>query len=153
MSAREFYFEDLTVGFYREGGAYLVTEAEVIEFGRKFDPLPVHIDHGAAATSQFGRLIAAGCHTLAIATRLNHELNGDDRFHYICGMGFDEVRFVCPVYVGDLLSTRIEVIRARRSTSQPACGIVTLQQTLRNQSGDIVATFQGAAWTACRSSD
>ncbi len=149
--ARDIYFEDMPVGFYREGGQYLVTEAEVIEFGRRFDPLPVHIDPEAAAASPFGRLIAAGCHILSIGTKLTSELNQDDRFHYICGMGFDEVRFLKPAYVGDVLSVRVEVVSARRSASRPNCGIVIMQQTIKNQCGEMVATLQGAAWTACRS--
>lgn len=148
--SRDFYFEDMPVGFYREGGDYLISQEEVIDFGLRFDPLPVHIDPLAAAASPFGKLIAAGCHILAIATRLTYELNGDDRFHYICGMGFDEVRFHKPAFVDDTLSARWEVVGSRRSESKPNCGIVTLQQTVSNQNGDVVATFKGLAWTACR---
>lgn len=148
--ARDYFFEDMPVGFYREGGEYLVCEAEVVDFGLRFDPLPVHIDPVAAAASPFGKLIASGCHILAIATRLTYELNEDNRFHYICGMGFDEVRFLKPAYVDDVLSVRLEVIGSRRSESKPDCGIVTLQQTIRNQTGEVIATLKGLAWTACR---
>lgn len=149
---RDIYFEDMPVGFYREGGNYEITEAEVIEFGRRYDPLPIHVDPAAAAASPFGRLIAAGTHILAIATRLSSELNQGDRFHYICGMGFDEVRFLKPAYVGDVLRVRMEVIEARRSRSKPNCGIVTMQQTVMNQRDEIISTLKGAAWTECRTS-
>lgn len=147
---QDFYFEDMPVGFHREGGHYELTEEEVIDFGRRYDPLPIHVDREAARASQFGGLIAAGTHILAVATRLVSDLNRGDSFHYICGMGFEEVRFHRPAYAGDVLSVRIEVVAARRSESQPDRGILTMQQTVKNQNGDIISTLKGLAWIACR---
>ena len=68
------YFEDYTADLALEGGNYLVTEAEILEFGRRFDPQPIHTDPLAAAASPFGSLIAPGCLTFAIRNALHNQL-------------------------------------------------------------------------------
>jgi acyl dehydratase len=54
---QKLYFEDYAVGFEMKGGAYEVTEEEILEFGRRFDKQPIHNDPEAAARSHFGGLV------------------------------------------------------------------------------------------------
>jgi acyl dehydratase len=63
----ELCFEDVEVGHQIKAGPYPLTEQEMIEFSRRYDPRPFHVDKTAAAHSIFGGLIAAGAHTFAIA--------------------------------------------------------------------------------------
>ncbi len=64
------YFEDYLPGAVYEYGYLTVTEAEILEFARRFDPQPIHIDPGFAATGPFGGLIASGWHTAGLLMRL-----------------------------------------------------------------------------------
>ena len=64
------YFEDYVPGAAYEYGYLQVTEAEIIEFARAFDPQPIHIDPDFAASGPFGGLIASGWHSAGLFTRL-----------------------------------------------------------------------------------
>ena len=54
------YYEDIAVGDARSFGHYEVTREEVMDFARKYDPQPFHLDDDAAAATHFGRLSASG---------------------------------------------------------------------------------------------
>lgn len=103
------YFEDVSVGDAIETGTYVADREEIVEFGRKYDPQPMHTDPEAAADSMFGGLVASGWHTCAMSMRLLVE----DYFastRALGAVGVDELRFPSPVYPGDELTVRGEVI-------------------------------------------
>ena len=60
------FFEDLQVGVTKTTGARRISEQEIIEFARQFDPQSFHLDPVAAERSLFGGLIASGFHTAAV---------------------------------------------------------------------------------------
>ncbi|SNS17101.1 MaoC/PaaZ C-terminal domain-containing protein [Actinomadura mexicana] len=64
------YFEDYTAGTTYEYGHVTVEEAEIIEFARRFDPQPIHVDPDFAASGPFKGIIASGWHTGSIMMRL-----------------------------------------------------------------------------------
>jgi acyl dehydratase len=64
------YFEDYTPGAVYEYGHVTVSEAEILDFARAFDPQPIHVDPEFAAKGPFKGLIASGWHTGAIMMRL-----------------------------------------------------------------------------------
>lgn len=64
------YAEDLAIGRCFPFRAYLIEQAEIIDFAERFDPLFIHIDPAAAANGPFGGIIASGLHTMAIYQRL-----------------------------------------------------------------------------------
>ena len=64
------YFEDYVVGSVHEFGAITVTEEEVIDFAKRFDPETFHIDPQGAKKTRFGGIIASGWHTCALVMRL-----------------------------------------------------------------------------------
>jgi acyl dehydratase len=64
------FLEDYTAGLVLEFGAVPVDEAEVVEFARRFDPQPFHIDPAQAASGPFGGLIASGWHTGSLMMRM-----------------------------------------------------------------------------------
>ena len=133
------YFEDYTEDLCLEGGHYLVTEEEILEFGRRFDPQPFHTDPEAAKESAFGGLIAPGCLTFAIRNALHNQL--PVRPVLVAGLGLDSLDLKTPVRPGDRLSLRLEVAEARRSKSKPDTGIVTTRQSVLNQNQEIVLTM------------
>src|SRR5207253_860799 len=57
------YFEDFAEGQVYDLGELRVSEPEIVEFARKYDPQAFHVDPEAAQRSIFGGLIASGWHT------------------------------------------------------------------------------------------
>lgn len=121
-------FEDFTVGYRIATEPVTLDEAEMIDYARRYDPQPFHIDPEAARDSAYGGLIASGFQTVAIATGQflrSRVLDG-------CGLGgpgMQEVRWLVPVRAGDTLETVIEVGEVRPSRSLPDRGIVRFEFT------------------------
>jgi acyl dehydratase len=63
------YFEDLAIGMVIEGADVVVDRTEMLDFARRFDPQPFHLDKAAAARLPFRDVIASGAYTFALATR------------------------------------------------------------------------------------
>ena len=59
-------FEDLELGEIRRSSLRTVTQQEIVDFARQYDPQWFHSDPEAARTSHFGELVASGVHVLAI---------------------------------------------------------------------------------------
>jgi len=131
------YFEDYAPGEVYEYGYITVTEAEILDFARKFDPQPIHADPEFAARGPFGGLIASGWHTAGIMMRLfaEHYLS---RVASLASPGLDELRWPAPVRPGDSLRLRATVVEARRSRSRPDRGLVRTQSELINQDDEVV---------------
>jgi len=135
------YFEDYIEGDVHRFGSIVVEEDEVIDFARRFDPQPFHVDPDAAKLTQFGGLIASGWHTAALAMRLfaDHYLT---RVASLASPGVDELRWLKPVRPGDVLSMRATVLKATPSKSKPDRGAVTSLVELFNQANEAVMTFK-----------
>lgn len=130
------WFDDFEAGERFTFGATTIDEAEIIEFGRKFDPQPFHIDPEAARETIFGGLIASGWHTGSIVMRLlNDEFLGPASMG---SPGLDELRWLAPVRPGDRLTLVAEVLEVRPSRSKPDRGIVKMAHELVNQDGTTV---------------
>ncbi|MFF2806305.1 MaoC family dehydratase [Streptomyces sp. NPDC058000] len=131
------YFEDFRAGDVHDLGTVTVTEDEVLEFARRFDPQPFHTDPQRAEQSTFGGLIASGFHTSALFMRRYV----DGLLAYSAGAGspgIDEVRYHRPVRPGDVLTARIEILGARPSLGNPATGIVQPRCELVAPDGTVV---------------
>jgi hypothetical protein len=70
MAKRYIYLEDFVVGEVIEIGSCSVSRDEIVEFARRYDPQPFHVDENAAKASIFGGLIASGWHTASMFMRL-----------------------------------------------------------------------------------
>jgi acyl dehydratase len=135
------YFEDLVVGAKASFGRYEVTREEVIEFASKYDPQPFHLSDEAAAQTYFGRLSASGWHTAAMAMRMAVENMRDQRSASLGSPGIDELRWLKPVYPGDVLRSETELLDKRVSQSRPEMGIIKGRTTVFNQHDEAVMTF------------
>ncbi|MGW4519727.1 MaoC family dehydratase [Amycolatopsis sp. NPDC004378] len=119
----ERYFEDYVPGETHDCGSVEVTEAEILEFARRYDPQSFHVDPAAAAAGPFGGLIASGWHTASLMMRLFAD-------HYLSAVsslgspGIDELRWPRPVRPGSVLRLRATVVEARLSRSKPDRGLV-----------------------------
>jgi acyl dehydratase len=134
---REKWFEDYVVGTTAEHGSVRVEEAELVDFGRRFDPQPFHVDRDAAATGPFGGLIASGWHTCALMMRL-FAREYLSPVSSLGSPGVDELRWLRPVRPGDQLTLRTTVEEARPSRSKPDRGLVRTRVELVGPGGDVV---------------
>ena len=132
-----------------EGGAVAVSESDIVEFARRYDPQTMHTDPAAAAHGHFGGLIASGWHTAALMMRLfaAHFLSPASS---LASPGIDELRWLKPVRPGDVLSLRVTVTEARRSRSKPDQGIVRSLVEVLNQRGEIVMSLKPISLIRCR---
>ena len=64
------YWEDFKTGKREPIGSVVVDKDEVIEFAKRYDPQPFHVDEDAAKQSIYGGLIASGWHTCSMVMRL-----------------------------------------------------------------------------------
>lgn len=136
------YFEDFSVGDVFDLGTIEVTEAEIVEFARKYDPQPFHLDPSAAAASPFGGLIASGWHTGSMYMRLLADgLLNDSSSQGASGI--EDLRWLAPVRPGDTLQGRYEVEEANRSETKPTRGTVHFLSEMRNQHDVVVLRMRG----------
>ncbi len=147
----ERYFEDYVVGPTYEFGPISVSEAEIIDFGRKFDPQYIHTDPEKAALGPFGGLIASGWHTASLMMRLYAD-NYISSVAAIASPGVDELRWIRPVRPGDALSIRVSVIGSRRSQSKPHLGMVHVLVEVANQNKEMVMSVKTMNLLRCRPS-
>src|SRR5580698_10018352 len=134
------YFEDYVQGAVYEYGYITVTEAEILDFARAFDPQPIHVDPEFAAAGPFHGLIASGWHTAGIMMRMfaDHCLS---TVASLASPGIDELRWPAPVRPGDQLRLRTTIVEARLSRSKPDRGLVRTQGELLNQADQTVLTL------------
>jgi acyl dehydratase len=135
------YFEDYPQGAVFEFGNIAVGAAKIVDFARRYDPQPMHVDPAAAAEGPFGGLIASGWHTAALMMRLfaEHFLS---QVASLASPGIDELRWLRPVRPGDVLRIRVQVLEARPSRTQPDRGVLRTFVEVLNQEGAAVMTLK-----------
>ena len=129
----DYTFEDFAAGQVYELGSRTVTEDEIVDFARQWDPQPFHVDPEAAKDSVFGGLIASGWQTGAIWMRM-----------YVDAMlgsaargspGIEELRWLAPVRPGDTLTGRLTVLEATPSATKADRGTIRIRAEMVNQDG------------------
>lgn len=130
------YFEDLQVGQRIQVGAWSVSKKEAVEFARKWEPQPYHVDDTAAENSIYGGLTVCSLYLFAICTRLFFDYTPPIA---VVGMlGKDRIVFPHPARVVDKLLYETECVDKRVSRTKPDRGIVTLLDRLLNEAGEVV---------------
>lgn len=98
----------------------------------------IHFDHAYASKTEFGRALVDSTFTLALVTG---QSTIDLSFNVMANLGWDEVRLPNPVFEGDTIYSRSEVLEKRESKSRPNVGIVKVKTTGFKQDGLIVIEF------------
>ena len=145
------YFEDIRVGEVYEVGRYTFTADNIKAFATRFDPQAFHVDEEAAARSHFGGLVASGWHTAVAWMRLmiDYRRRMDEamraRGEPVAGigpaLGFRELKWLKPTYVGDTIAYKSEVIETRLSDSRSHAGLMPFRSTGVNQHGEPVISL------------
>lgn len=140
----QYHYEDLPVGHVAELGEITVDRQDVLDFARRYDPQPFHLDDAAAARSPiFGRLAASGWHVCALVMGeyVRKFLNQSASMG---SPGVEKIKWLKPVYPGDTLHLRLRVTEARPMQSRPAIGLVRSEWEVFNQDGVQVLSLD--AW-------
>jgi acyl dehydratase len=146
------YWEDFPVGSVREFDGPTVSRDEIIDFARRFDPQPFHLDEEAARQTHYGGLIASGWHTASMAMRTMC----DGYLHDTASLGspgVDKLRWTAPVRPGDTLRLRMTVLSARPMKSRPHIGLLESHWEMFNQRGELVLDMSGWGMFGRREAD
>lgn len=135
------FWEDFHVGDVKVMGSHTVTEAEILDFARQFDPQRFHVDKAQAEKTIYKGLIASGWHTCGLVFRM-----ACDGFllesSSMGSPGLDNVRWLKPVRPGDTLRTRIEILETRPMASKPDLGMVKVRWEGLNQRDEVVVSME-----------
>jgi acyl dehydratase len=136
------FWEDLQAGSVRELGTTSVTAEEIKAFATQFDPQPFHLDEEAGQQSLFGGLCASGWHTCALVMRLTVD-NMLKHSSSLGSPGLDNLKWLKPVYPGDVLSLKHTILESRALRKRPDTGLVRSRWDVTNQKGEPVLQMEG----------
>jgi acyl dehydratase len=121
-----------------------VTETDNVLFTTlTHNPAAIHLDAEYCKGTEFGRPLMNSVFTLGLMVGISV---GDTTLGTTVGnLGWDEVRFPRPVFVGDTLHVETTVLEKRESQSRPDNGIVVFRHTAFNQRDEVVATCKRVA--------
>jgi len=137
-------FAEIAAGQVIAAGPETITERQILEFAREFDPQWFHTDPARAAASTWNGLIASGWQTCAIAMRMvvSAALTGSESFG---SPGLAYLKWESPVRPGDELRLVIDVLDKRVATKRPTLGIVRWRWRLFNQRGETVLDLEATS--------
>jgi len=145
------YYEDIELHKRNTLGEHYVDKEEMLEFSRKWDRQPFHIDEELAKSYPFGGLIAPLTYTMSVISRL-YSITKQPRLAVIAGLGYERVQILNPVRPGDQLRVIEEYIDKRESSSGADRGIVRILTEVENQNDEICLSTIGNALVAKRPS-
>jgi acyl dehydratase len=133
-------FEDFAVGdIYEHPLGRTVLAADNVWFTcLTMNTNPIHFDAEYAAKTEFGRPLVNSCFTLALVTGQSVT---DLTVNAVANLGWDDVRLPHPLFEGDTVRSKSEVLETRHSKSRPQVGIVRVKTTGMNQRGETVIEF------------
>lgn len=154
------WFEDIALDAPVALGSHTFTEAEIIRFGRLYDPQYFHIDPEAARLSQFGGLVASGWHTVSIGHRhmvdalfaeeARLRSHGEEPGVSGPSPGVNRMEFKAPVRPGDTVGYTLTVTGKRHSNSLPGWGLLFSTIEAHNQHGALVYRAELVGFTKRR---
>ena len=142
MGRIKYFWEDLEPGLVRDLGSVTLSAQEIKDFAEQFDPQPFHIDEAAGRRSIYGSLCASGWHTCALAMRLTV----DNFLHEASSMGspgLENLRWLKPVYPGDMLRLQYTITESRPLRKRTDTGMVRACWDMFNQHGEKVLQMEG----------
>ncbi|HSP09107.1 MAG TPA: MaoC family dehydratase [Candidatus Dormibacteraeota bacterium] len=135
------FYEDFEVGdVYEHPLGRTITTADNMWFTLLTqNTAPLHFDHHYASQTEFKKPLVNSCLTLSLVTGQSVT---DVSQNVMANLGWDEVRLPHPVFEGDTVYSRSEVLEKRESQSRPNVGVVTVRTAGFNQDGVEVISFR-----------
>ena len=135
MSEDTRHFEDYAIGQTRTTFGRTITETDfVVHAGHTGDFFPHHMDVEFARTTPFGQRVAHGTMVFAIGVGLTASIINPVAFSY----GYDRLRFVKPVFIGDTIRTRITIQAKEDDPKRSGHGRVIERVEVLNQRDEVV---------------
>ena len=134
------FYEDFEVGdVYEHPLGRTITSTDNIWFTLLTqNTAPIHFDHHYAAQTEFGKPLVVSSFTMAL---IGGQSVTDLSQNVVANLGWDEVRIPNPVFEGDTIYSRSEILEKRESKSRSNVGIVKARTVGYNQDGTIVMTY------------
>ncbi len=134
MHIKSQFYEDYTLGDYRETLGRTITESDfVIHAGQTGDFFPHHMDAEWCKTQPFKQRIAHGTLTFSVAIGMTATEINPEAF----SKGYDRLRFIKPVYIGDTIRVKV-TISEKKESKKPELGHVVEHVEVLNQRDEIV---------------
>jgi acyl dehydratase len=135
------FFEDFEVGdIYEHPLGRTVLAADNVWFTLLTqNTAKIHFDAHYASKTEWGKPLVDSTFTLALVTGQSVT---DVSQNVMANLGWDTVRLPNPVFEGDTIYSRSEVLEARESKSRENVGVVRVRTTGVNQDGTEVITFE-----------
>jgi acyl dehydratase len=131
----EQFFEDYVIGFSRRSFGRTITEADiVIHAGQTGDFFPHHMDAEWCASQDFKQRVAHGTLVLSVGIGMTASTINPRAISY----GYDRVRFVKPVFIGDTITVSATISEKRNHPKRRESGIVAEAIEIANQRGEVV---------------
>ena len=139
------YFEEFTVGQqFDHPIRRTVTETDnVLITTMTHNPAALHLDAEYMKGTEFGQVLVNSCLTLGLMVGIS--VNDTTHGTTVANLGWDEVRFPKPVFIGDTLRIQSEVLELRDSRSRPDNGIVIFEHRAFNQRDELVGVCKRSA--------
>ncbi len=139
------WFEEFSVGqVFDHPLRRTVTETDNLMMSAlTHNPAPLHLDAEFMKDSEYGRILVNSCFTLGLMVGIS--VNDTTQGTAAANLGWDEVRFPAPLFIGDTVRIETEVLDVRESKSRPKQGIVTFAHRAYNQDGVLVASCKRAS--------
>lgn len=139
------YFDEFDVGqeFVHEIRR-TVTETDNLLFTTMtHNPAALHLDAEYCKDTEFGQILVNSLFTLSLVVGVS--VNDTTLGTTVANLGFGEVTFPAPVFIGDTLTSKTVVKELRPSKSRPGQGIVTFEHSASNQRGETVVIAERRA--------
>lgn len=128
-------FDDYEIGFVRETSGRTITETDVVmHAGQTGDFYPHHMDAEWCKTQPFGQRIAHGTLIFSVAIGMSAGEMNPEAMSY----GYDRLRFIKPVLIGDTIRVRITIKEKRDHPKRTEQGVVAELCEVFNQHGGTV---------------
>lgn len=147
------YFEDIRKGDVLGSANITITidRDELLDYNRRYDYWPIHVDPVAAKDAGFDDVIASSGYILSLMLRLfhlNRSKHGQSDYALLGGVD-QHLKIQKPVLAGDVLHFKQTVVETRPS-SKPGREIMIVKDELTNQRGEIVLSFEAVNVIATR---
>jgi acyl dehydratase len=142
-------FDDIRLGQFFVSAAVVVVREEMLDFARRFDRNPFHHDEELARQAGYRDIIASGFYSLSLSFNLFFNLRLWDEAG-LASPGLDQLRWLRPVYPGDELHIRAQVVERRLSRSNPEVGLVHFRHDTINQDGETARSVIALHRLRCR---
>ena len=128
------FFEDYEIGASRETMGRTITETDIVlHAGQTGDFYPHHMDAEWCQTQDFKQRIAHGTLIFSVAVGMTAGTINPEAFSY----GYDRLRFIKPVFIGDTIHVRVTV-KEKREHKKPGHGVVSERVEVFNQRDETV---------------